>query len=339
MRAYTALLISFMLCFTALGQNQRADSSRTACIKHATQLLDEALSLTQKHYYKKDSVEWEPLINRARASLNQAPDCETAYQSVQWCFDQIKEKHSYIMPPAKAAIYSGRINSSTQSPSNKRVSGDISHELIDGNIAYISVPWLTTTDEVVCTQFADSIQHLIKYFDQKGFNKWIVDLRRNTGGNCWPMLAGLGPLLGNGIHGFFVSSKESIPISYNNGIVMQGRQPRCVVKNSYTLSSNNKTIVVLTGENTSSAGEIIAIAFKGMKNVYLYGSATAGLTTANASYPLSDGSMLVLTVCREADRAGKLVEGKIIPDELIMSRPSKGSDDVKAAAVMFLQTL
>ncbi|MGZ5191759.1 MAG: S41 family peptidase [Flavisolibacter sp.] len=59
---------------------------------------------------------------------------------------------------------------------------------------------VSTTDQFVCTRFADSIQSLIQTFDRRGISKWIIDLRKNTGGNCWPMLTGVGPLLGNGVH-------------------------------------------------------------------------------------------------------------------------------------------
>jgi hypothetical protein len=332
------LIFSFLISTVGIGQEHPVDSSRDACVTHARRLLDEAIALMQKHYYKKDSIRWEPLITSAKISLNQSSACEDAYKAVQWCFDQIKEKHSFIMPPVKAAMYNGNINSSSLTTTNKRLSGDITHELIEGSIAYISVPWITTTDEKICTQFADSIQALIKFFDQRSITRWIIDLRKNTGGNCWPMLAGVGPLLGNGTHGFFVASKENIPITYKNGVAMQGKQARCVVTNPYTLAGVNNTVVVLTGEYTSSAGEIVAIAFKGMNKVYLYGEPTAGLTTANASYPLSDGSMLVLTVCKEADRNGKVIEGRVQPDEIIKSSGQKGSDHIKATAVMFLQT-
>lgn len=300
-------------------------------------MLDEALTLMQKHYYKKDSVQWEPLITSAKVSLNQSSDCEAAYKAVQWCFDQIKENHSYIMPPVKAAIYNGNINSSAIASSKTKLSGDILHEVVEGDIGYISVPWITTTDESICTRFADSIQSVIKSFDERGVDKWIIDLRKNTGGNCWPMLAGLGPLLGNGTLGYFVSPSETIPIKYKDGVVMQGRKNRCSVTDPYTLKTRNKTILVLTSNRTASAGEIVAMAFKGLNNVYLYGEPTAGLTTANASYQLSDGSMLVLTVCKEADRTGKVIEGKIYPDEFVQSSLVKGTDDIKTAAIMFLQ--
>ena len=320
-----------------MGQNSPIDTSRHACIQQAHILLDEAFVIIQKNYYRKDSVEWKPLLESAKNSINQSSDCASAYRAVQWCFDQIKEKHSFIMPPVKAAVYTGNINSSKPESSNQPLTGAIIHELIESDIAYITLPWVSTTDPVVCTRFADSIQSLIESFDIRGISKWIIDLRKNTGGNCWPMLAGVGPLLGNGVHGFFVSPKESIPISYKDGIVMQGKKIRCIASDPYTMSSRRKTIVVLTGRNTSSAGEIVAMAFKGLNNVYLYGEPTAGLTTANASYPLSDGSLLVLTVCKEADRTGTVIEGKINPDELIFSSPTRDNDIIKSAAVMFLQ--
>ena len=319
-----------------MGQNTPSDP-RSICIQNANILLDEALHLMQKNYYKKDSVRWEPLIKTAKDLLEQSSNCENAYKTVQWCFDQIKEEHSFIMPPDKASIYSGNVNATKIPSSAKPLSGPISHEFIERDIAYINVPWISTTDEAICTRYADSIQSLIKTFDQHGVNKWIIDLRKNTGGNCWPMLAGLGPLLGNGIHGYFVSSKENIPISYKNGTVMQGKHTRCIVTNPYTLRENKKTIIILTGKNTSSAGEIVALSFKGMNGVYLYGEPTAGLTTANATYSLSDGSVLVLTVCQEADRNGKIVEGKIQPDEFIQPSSARDKDVVKTSAIMFLQ--
>ena len=81
----------------------------------------------------------------------------------------------------------------------------------------------------------------------------------------------------------------------------------------------------------------MALAFKGKEQTYLYGQPTAGLTTANTTYNLSDRSMLVLTVCREADRNGNLVEGKIVPDQVFpLSEEEKAEDLALNAAVMWL---
>jgi C-terminal processing protease CtpA/Prc len=134
------------------------------------------------------------------------------------------------------------------------------------------------------------------------------------------MLAGIGPLLGNGVCGYFVSDGEKVPIVYKDGAALQGRHVRCRLSNGcYVTRSPRKSIVVLTGRRTVSAGEILALAFKGKEGAWLYGEPTAGLTTANATYSLSDHSMLVLTVCREADHAGRICEGSVSPDKYIFS--------------------
>src|SRR2546423_13644564 len=210
------------------------DSARTSCIQHANRLLDEALLLMQKYYYKKDSVQWDTLVRAARSRFNLSGSCDDAFETLKWCFRQINERHSFIMTPVKAAIYNGNINSGDNTAA--KVYGPIGHELIETDIAYIDVPWISTADSGICIHFADSLQKLIAGFDQQGIRKWIIDLRNNTGGNCWPMLTGLGPLLGNGVYGYFVSSTEKIPFSYMDGRMMQGKHERCVVSSPHTNS-------------------------------------------------------------------------------------------------------
>lgn len=315
------------------------DTSRLLCLQKAARQLDEALSIMQKHYYKKEAVQWDTLIRAAKARLSSAASCEEAYTTVNWCFSQMSEKHSFIMPPVKAAEYNYDTAYLPTRPSITKFVGEIKGELLaDKGIAYLTLPWISTSNAALCTRIADSLQQLIARLDQQGISKWIIDLRKNTGGNCWPMLAGIGPLLGNGICGYFVSAMEKIPISYYNGAAMQGRNVRCrVSSNAYQTKSGKKHIVVLTGPRTSSAGEIVALAFKGKEQTYLYGEPTAGFTTANATYTMSDNSLLVLTVCQEADRNGKIYEGKIIPDEIISSQAINELDDpIKSAAIMWL---
>lgn len=47
---------------------------------------------------------------------------------------------------------------------------------------------------------------------------WIVDLRGNGGGNMWPMIAGVGPVLGEGTAGAFVDPDDNVTLwGYANG--------------------------------------------------------------------------------------------------------------------------
>jgi carboxyl-terminal processing protease len=337
MRVITVFVgIALLLSGASYAQPAVNSSSPAACKEQANRLLDEAFSLMQKHYYKKDSVQWDQLVASARDRLNNSTDCAGVNETLQWCFQQMKEKHSFVLPPVKAAVYNGNVNS-TSMPDLSEVIGPLRHELAESGIAYIDLPWVSTADQKICNDFADSLQQVIAGYHKQGVTKWIIDLRNNTGGNCWPMLAGLAPLLGNGVYGYFISESEKIPFSYQGGVMRQGRYARCIVNVPYTMPLDKHTIVVLTGPNTASAGEIVALAFKGLHNVYLFGEPTAGLTTANATYKLSDGSVLVLTVCKEADRNGNIHEGKIQPDKFITRAVNAGKDVVKSSALMFLQ--
>ena len=57
--------------------------------------------------------------------------------------------------------------------------------------------------------YARQIQNAISAADRDDLIGWIVDLRSNGGGNMWPMIAGLGPILGEGPLGYFIGPTGS----------------------------------------------------------------------------------------------------------------------------------
>ncbi|CAG5006683.1 hypothetical protein DYBT9275_03875 [Dyadobacter sp. CECT 9275] len=48
-------------------------------------------------------------------------------------------------------------------------------------------------------QFANKLIEQIAALDGNGTDSWIIDLRDNWGGNRWPMLAGLAPIIGESL--------------------------------------------------------------------------------------------------------------------------------------------
>jgi carboxyl-terminal processing protease len=314
------------------------DTLKLPCMEKAEKLLDEALTFMQRNYYRKDEVSWPDLAAKARQQLRSANNCEDAYASITWCFKQLNDRHSFVMPPARAALYTGDDDNAAPEPPLSDLVGEIRGEWVQDSIAYLTVPWVSSTDSLVCERVADSLQNVIARLDERGISRWIIDLRMNSGGNCWPMLTGIGPLLGDGVCGYFVTSGERIPIAYHDGSAFQGRHILCrVSKKGYHTQRDHKSIVVLTGRRTVSAGEIVALAFKGRAQTWLIGEPTAGLTTANATYSLSDKSLLVLSVCQEAGYNGQICEGSIQPDKLIVTgSEASGDDPAKQAAVSWL---
>ena len=182
------------------------------------------------------------------------------------------------------------------------------------------IPWFSTLFGEDPEPFADLLHGIIATVDTIGMCGWIVDLRGNSGGNMWPMLAGVGPVLGEGIVGAFVDP-DSVVIEWyyrdgasglgpNNDIVR-------VTDTPYELILQLPTVAVLTGPVTASSGEGIVTAFRGRNATRSFGLGTAGLSTANRTFRLSDGARMFLTVSTFADRTGMLYGGVMEPDSVV----------------------
>jgi C-terminal processing protease CtpA/Prc len=85
---------------------------------------------------------------------------------------------------------------------------------------------------------------------------------------------------------------------------------------------------------TASSGEVVAIAFRGRDRERSFGEPTAGLSTANRTFLLPDGAMLVLTTAIDVDRAGHRYGEKVDPDENV--RQVGNRDLVLEAATTWL---
>lgn len=152
---------------------------------------------------------------------------------------------------------------------------------------------------------------------------WIVDLRRNVGGNMWPMLHALRPILG-----------EGNPFTYRYGRGPFSQTP------VYSLKQPRPAIAVLTSRLTVSSGELVTVAFRGPSTTRTFGEATGGLSTSNMTIPLVDGAMLVVTVSRAVDRVGRVYDGPLQPDQPIgidWTRVGSEDDPVLRVAARWLR--
>ncbi|HEX5184099.1 MAG TPA: S41 family peptidase [Allosphingosinicella sp.] len=95
-----------------------------------------------------------------------------------------------------------------------------------------------------------------------------------------------------------------------------------------TLAHGSAPLAVLIGPRTASSGEMSAVAFIGRARARTFGALSAGFTTANQAYPLSDGAMLVVTETTIRDRTGRDYAGPI--------RPDVPADDAEQAAEHWL---
>ena len=207
-----------------------------------------------------------------------------------------------------------------------------------GKIAYLSMPGIGSGNPTELIYFADSLQNLIKSLDASNPIGWVLDLRNNDGGNCWPMLAGIGPLLGEGVCGYFTLEDVYQDWSYENGAsMMQGRIQTQVSIQPLELKDQNPKVAVLVGPTTSSSGEVTTIAFRNRPNTKSFGQPTGGYSTTNSNFNMSDGSMLLLAISVYADRTKEKFGQEIIPDVIVEESGSEEDQTLEQAIEWLLE--
>ncbi|HZY79384.1 MAG TPA: S41 family peptidase, partial [Cyclobacteriaceae bacterium] len=182
------------------------------------------------------------------------------------------------------------------------------------NIGYVKVGTCGCSG-ADAAKFAEDIQAVIRNQDNANLKGWIVDLRGNGGGNMWPMLAGISSVLGDGVVGHFIDpDNKEAKWSVTAGTSLYEGSVVNAVANPYRLINPNPKVAVLLDQGCASSGEAIAVAFIGRPKTMSFGVGTCGLSTANATYFLSDGAQFQLTVSLMADRNKVTKGGSIVPD-------------------------
>ena len=97
-------------------------------------------------------------------------------------------------------------------------------------------------------------------------------------------------------------------------------------------------IAVLQDRSTSSSGEAVLAAFRGLPNARSFGQSSSGYGSGNATHVLSDGSRLTLTAAEFVDRGGEVLGDRPVDPDLPIRRDGGGGTDAaQAAARIWLQ--
>lgn len=186
-------------------------------------------------------------------------------------------------------------------------------------------------------QAAVALQARIQAQDDGNRCGWVVDLRGNSGGNMWPMLLGMGPLLGDAKGadpvGMFLLADKRQPWAYREAAVwLDGKAVVGSRNTQYTLRHPGAPVAVLFGPRTASSGEASVLAFRGRAASRSFGQPSAGYSTANTPQRLPDGSLLLLTGSVIADRNGVGDGNRLQPDVIV----AEGQDATTAAQAWLL---
>lgn len=292
----------------------------------AAEELSQALDLVKKNGLRRDSVSWPALERQVRMLASGATKTTEVYPAIRHLLAEAADRnHSMLLSPTQwAAMMTA--GSRERLP---EVRG------LDGFVGYIDLPGHNTNDVVRDREYVLRTHQPVEQMMPQAACGWIVDVRTNGGGNVYPMLSALQPFLGNEPLGSNVGPDGAEP-------------PRIAGQNSdvvppATLAAlKSASVAVLIGPGTVSAGERVAILFRGRARTRLFGQPTGGYTTANQAFVLPDGARLVVTRTVMADRTGRTYGGKVDPDVLV-SKPSDGAsvitikEPVVSAAIEWLK--
>ncbi len=165
--------------------------------------------------------------------------------------------------------------------------------------------------------YPGDVQQVIKKLDSSETCGWIIDLRRNPGGDIWSYIAAVGPILGEGeLGGFVYLDGKREGWAYNNGDVLWAgnRLGESDFGGPIYKPKQVTPVALLIGPGTLAAAELLVVAFSGRADLRTFGEPTFGLPTLVTHAELSDGSSVFVSGAFSYDRNKITYEGPITPD-------------------------
>ena len=189
MRKVFTFLAFFSLTFNSNAQNKftSQDSIRV--------FYDTLFTVMKNEYLHKNSVNWAEIEPKIRRNLNQYSDFQSSLKEIRPLFDFVNASHCTVFfndqEFTSTHVQPTENDFSTQWIKKYITNPAFEVKVIDNQFGYILMPSNGTLDNIgdtihiVAQKIYDQICEIK---DKKSLKGWIIDLRYNTGGNCYPML-------------------------------------------------------------------------------------------------------------------------------------------------------
>lgn len=310
-RSIVILLLSFLFSVNVYSQQnlQTSDSVKI--------FLDKSLDIIRTNSINRDSVEWKALSTEVFKRTSGSRTYEDAAPVFTYIFKQIGDHHGSLKVGKQNYSWNtGFLYRNRKVTDAVKKYDKVTVKLLDGNIGYILLPGNNDFSGKNINSDAQIIRNAIATVAGSHIKGWVLDLRLNTGGSMYQMLAGISGILGEGKSGSFVNQHGK---NDGNWIISKGNiflDSTMVSKLPEARMSKDaaKPLAVLISGMTASSGEVVAISTIGRKRSVLIGENSAGYTTANEGFKINDFAGLNLAVDYDADRKGKVYRNHITPD-------------------------
>jgi carboxyl-terminal processing protease len=270
--------------------------------------LEELLNVMQANSVRTRSIDWARLRRDVFAAAGSAQTITEAYPAIELAvtrLDDFGSRYTARDGRVLGILPFGGCDAASPPPPP-----------LPPNIGYVKIAECNCAG-ADADRFAESLQQAIAKADGPEITGWIVDLRGNLGGNMWPMIAGVGPILGEGIIGWIVYNDRDYEREYRDGQALSLGEAFARVASPYTLINASPRVAVLTNKAVSSAAEAVAVYFRGRPGTRSFGTPTCGHHHLEQGFFLSNRATLTLTTAAHEDRARKQYVGPITPDEVV----------------------
>ncbi|MEM6298746.1 MAG: S41 family peptidase [Bacteroidota bacterium] len=307
MRLYkiSSLLLSLIFCLSCSTADEEMRPSQPVVPTpenhfERNDFLEELIRLAKFNSVNLKNIDWvvsRPLIYRAFEEKGKRA-------AIFEFLHALNDNHSFYQ--SRDLIVSAGEGCAEQSP-------EYTFDDLPPEIGYVQVLGTIASNDI--RGFARAIQLQIARQNTPNKKGWIVDLSQNTGGNMYPMLGGVSPLLEEGLIGYFIDPDgEELAWQHDKGTISIDSIPIFTMAEDFELQNPEPKIAVVYGGTTGSSGEATLIAFLGDENVKTFGRPSCGVSTANQAFVLSDGGTMHMSVSIMADRNKRLYGGIISPD-------------------------
>ena len=286
MNCVSVLLSILVLFVSACGMFDGDQKTPEGYVRYCVKQLD------RKALYA-DKPEWKAIKDSILAEAKNMTTMDQAHDAVIRAAAVAGGKHSTLLPPVE------------DTASYVEIAPEV--KLLEGNILHVILPahsGVKVTDSLYTHSVLGFLQEHI------GARGVILDLRGNSGGNMYPMIAAVSPLLPDGELIKFKGRNRTTPVTLDYVMSDAGLSSENVKK-----WPDNTPIAILTDDWTGSSGEATLLCFRGLSNVRTFGIPTAGYASANITVPLVDGYTLLITMSCDMARTGEIFcDDPIQPD-------------------------
>ena len=293
--------------------------------------LCDALVAVQRYSLTVGTVDWPAIKANALAQVEAAQSLFDVHPIIRAMLKALGDNHSILLPAERVAQL-------------RAPTAQIDHAAMaaGARVAYIDLRGFFGTHRESMHAYVRALWSDLAASEAEGACAYVIDLRRNRGGNMWPSLLGLQPLLGVGKIGAFRSRDDSTTVwRLEPDRATLDEVPVITVADppEHLDAAATRPVAVLFGPETASSAEAIAIAFRQRPLTRSFGWHTYGATTANIGFLMKDGAVVNLAVSDLVDRAGVRYAPYVTPDEETtherLVRRSGATKDVTRAAALY----